>query len=157
MGSTRCGPGYLWREREHGHRHTYNTCFASSIGICPVYISLLPFWQPRRAPARRLDKAYCLRTASGLTQTRQRPRDSKRISRPFPASFLAITSMSGSSRIPSSSPACTSRSLAPSAHIMIMAKKYMEMARRARNCLHGFGIHSATIQPEVCCDQNQTH
>ncbi|KAI3572276.1 cation efflux protein [Fusarium oxysporum f. sp. albedinis] len=32
-------------------------------------------------------------------------------------------------------------------------EKYMELARRARMCLHGFGIHSATIQPEFCFDQ----
>jgi zinc transporter 1 len=29
-------------------------------------------------------------------------------------------------------------------------EKYMQLARRARKCLHGFGIHSATIQPEFC-------
>lgn len=27
-------------------------------------------------------------------------------------------------------------------------EKYMELARRARHCLHAYGIHSATIQPE---------
>lgn len=32
-------------------------------------------------------------------------------------------------------------------------EKYMELARRARKCLHAYGIHSATIQPEFCLDQ----
>lgn len=36
-------------------------------------------------------------------------------------------------------------------------EKYMELARRARKCLHGFGIHSATIQPEFCLDQKHQH
>lgn len=36
-------------------------------------------------------------------------------------------------------------------------EKYMELARRARKCLHGFGIHSATIQPEFCLDQKHSH
>ncbi|KAF7561843.1 hypothetical protein G7046_g2293 [Stylonectria norvegica] len=36
-------------------------------------------------------------------------------------------------------------------------EKYMELARRARKCLHGFGIHSATIQPEFCLDQEHQH
>ncbi|KAH7114608.1 cation efflux protein [Dactylonectria macrodidyma] len=36
-------------------------------------------------------------------------------------------------------------------------EKYMELARRARMCLHGFGIHSATIQPEFCLDQRHLH
>lgn len=36
-------------------------------------------------------------------------------------------------------------------------EKYMELARRARKCLHGFGIHSATIQPEFCLDQERPH
>lgn len=31
-------------------------------------------------------------------------------------------------------------------------EKYMQLARRARKCLHGFGIHSATIQPEFFFD-----
>ena len=30
--------------------------------------------------------------------------------------------------------------------------KYMQLARRVRNCLHEHGIHSATIQPEFCGD-----
>lgn len=33
-------------------------------------------------------------------------------------------------------------------------EKYMELAKRARKCLHGFGIHSATIQPEFCLGNN---
>lgn len=31
-------------------------------------------------------------------------------------------------------------------------EKYMQLARRARSCLHEYGIHSATIQPEFCTD-----
>lgn len=34
-------------------------------------------------------------------------------------------------------------------------EKYMQLARRARKCLHGFGIHSATIQPEFCLDKKK--
>lgn len=36
-------------------------------------------------------------------------------------------------------------------------EKYMELARRARKCLHAYGIHSATIQPEFCLDQKHLH
>lgn len=36
-------------------------------------------------------------------------------------------------------------------------EKYMQLARRARKCLHGFGIHSATIQPEFCFDKKHQH
>ena len=36
-------------------------------------------------------------------------------------------------------------------------EKYMQLAKRARKCLHGYGIHSATIQPEFCLDQEQRH
>jgi len=36
-------------------------------------------------------------------------------------------------------------------------EKYMQLARRARKCLHGFGIHSATIQPEFCLDTEHQH
>ena len=32
--------------------------------------------------------------------------------------------------------------------------RYMELAKRARICLHAYGIHSATIQPEFCPTQN---
>lgn len=35
--------------------------------------------------------------------------------------------------------------------------KYMQLAKRARKCLHGYGIHSATIQPEFCLDQAHQH
>ncbi|KAI0173577.1 cation efflux protein [Hypoxylon sp. FL1284] len=37
------------------------------------------------------------------------------------------------------------------------AEKYMELAKRARKCLHAYGIHSATIQPEFCLDQDCNH
>lgn len=36
-------------------------------------------------------------------------------------------------------------------------EKYMQLAKRARKCLHGYGIHSATIQPEFCLDQEHRH
>ncbi|PHH67080.1 hypothetical protein CDD81_4475 [Ophiocordyceps australis] len=36
-------------------------------------------------------------------------------------------------------------------------EKYMQLAKRARKCLHGYGIHSATIQPEFCLDKNHRH
>lgn len=35
--------------------------------------------------------------------------------------------------------------------------KYMELARAARGCLHAYGIHSATIQPEFCVDKFHDH
>lgn len=35
--------------------------------------------------------------------------------------------------------------------------RYMELARAARQCLHAYGIHSATIQPEFCLDQSHDH
>jgi zinc transporter 1 len=31
--------------------------------------------------------------------------------------------------------------------------RYMELAKAARSCLHAYGIHSATIQPEFCVDR----
>jgi zinc transporter 1 len=31
-------------------------------------------------------------------------------------------------------------------------EKYMELSKMARKCLHAYGIHSATIQPEFCVD-----
>ena len=34
-------------------------------------------------------------------------------------------------------------------------EKYMQLAKRARRCLHAYGIHSATIQPEFCPDKDQ--
>ncbi|KAK4064618.1 hypothetical protein Trihar35433_8135 [Trichoderma harzianum] len=36
-------------------------------------------------------------------------------------------------------------------------EKYMQLARQARKCLHGHGIHSATIQPEFCLDDSHQH
>ncbi|KAF6805283.1 zinc cadmium resistance protein [Colletotrichum sojae] len=33
-------------------------------------------------------------------------------------------------------------------------EKYMELSKRARKCLHAYGIHSATIQPEFCGDED---
>ncbi|KAL2063452.1 hypothetical protein VTL71DRAFT_5257 [Oculimacula yallundae] len=36
-------------------------------------------------------------------------------------------------------------------------EKYMELARNVRKCLHAYGIHSATIQPEFCLDKAHDH
>lgn len=36
-------------------------------------------------------------------------------------------------------------------------EKYMVLAKRVRKCLHGHGIHSATIQPEFCLDESHGH
>ncbi|KAI1259499.1 cation efflux protein [Xylariaceae sp. FL1019] len=36
-------------------------------------------------------------------------------------------------------------------------ERYMKLAKLARRCLHAHGIHSATIQPEFCLDQNCSH
>ncbi|KAI5859659.1 cation efflux protein [Durotheca rogersii] len=36
-------------------------------------------------------------------------------------------------------------------------EKYMTLAKQARKCLHAYGIHSATIQPEFCLDQDCSH
>ncbi|KAI1326951.1 cation efflux protein [Xylariaceae sp. FL0255] len=36
-------------------------------------------------------------------------------------------------------------------------EKYMKLAKQARKCLHAYGIHSATIQPEFCLDSNCSH
>ncbi|GAP88702.1 putative zinc cadmium resistance protein [Rosellinia necatrix] len=36
-------------------------------------------------------------------------------------------------------------------------EKYMKLAKQARKCLHAYGIHSATIQPEFCLDQSCSH
>ncbi|KAJ1327758.1 solute carrier family 30 (zinc transporter) member 1 [Microdochium nivale] len=36
-------------------------------------------------------------------------------------------------------------------------EKYMKLARQARKCLHAYGIHSATIQPEFCIDESCKH
>lgn len=35
--------------------------------------------------------------------------------------------------------------------------KYMELSKMARKCLHAYGIHSATIQPEFCLDAAHAH
>ena len=35
--------------------------------------------------------------------------------------------------------------------------RYMQLARAIRQCLHGFGIHSSTIQPEFCLDSEHRH
>lgn len=35
--------------------------------------------------------------------------------------------------------------------------KYMALARAARACLHAYGIHSATLQPEFCLDKDHDH
>ncbi|KAK1984945.1 cation efflux protein [Colletotrichum cereale] len=36
-------------------------------------------------------------------------------------------------------------------------EKYMELAKRARKCLHAYGIHAATIQPEFRADDEHHH
>lgn len=35
--------------------------------------------------------------------------------------------------------------------------RYMELARAIRKCLHEYGIHSSTIQPEFCLDPDHDH
>lgn len=35
--------------------------------------------------------------------------------------------------------------------------RYMSLAREIRQCLHEYGIHSSTIQPEFCLDENHDH
>jgi zinc transporter 1 len=35
--------------------------------------------------------------------------------------------------------------------------RYMELARQVRECLHEYGIHSSTIQPEFCLDETHDH
>ena len=35
--------------------------------------------------------------------------------------------------------------------------RYMELARAVQDCLHGYGIHSSTIQPEFCLDPERFH
>jgi solute carrier family 30 (zinc transporter), member 1 len=37
------------------------------------------------------------------------------------------------------------------------SERYMEVAKQARECLHAYGIHSATIQPEFCLDKARSH
>ena len=36
-------------------------------------------------------------------------------------------------------------------------ERYMKLAKQARKCLHAYGIHSATIQPEFCVDDSCHH
>ncbi|PSR80395.1 cation efflux protein [Coniella lustricola] len=36
-------------------------------------------------------------------------------------------------------------------------EKYMVLSKRVRRCLHAYGIHSATIQPEFCLDDTHGH
>ncbi|RYP79302.1 hypothetical protein DL770_006707 [Monosporascus sp. CRB-9-2] len=36
-------------------------------------------------------------------------------------------------------------------------ERYMKLAKQARKCLHAYGIHSATIQPEFCVDESCNH
>ncbi|QSZ37458.1 hypothetical protein DSL72_008556 [Monilinia vaccinii-corymbosi] len=36
-------------------------------------------------------------------------------------------------------------------------EKYMQLAKEIRECLHGHGIHSATLQPEFCLDKDHDH
>lgn len=35
--------------------------------------------------------------------------------------------------------------------------RYMELARAIRDCLHEYGVHSSTIQPEFCLDPGHDH
>ena len=35
--------------------------------------------------------------------------------------------------------------------------RYMQLARQIRRCLHEYGIHSSTIQPEFCLDSGHRH
>ncbi|CAN8101479.1 unnamed protein product [Discula destructiva] len=35
--------------------------------------------------------------------------------------------------------------------------KYMQLSKSVRKCLHAYGIHSATIQPEFCLDESHGH
>jgi zinc transporter 1 len=37
------------------------------------------------------------------------------------------------------------------------SERYMDLAKQARTCLHAYGIHSATIQPEFCLDKDHDH
>ncbi|OIW25509.1 hypothetical protein CONLIGDRAFT_672542 [Coniochaeta ligniaria NRRL 30616] len=38
-----------------------------------------------------------------------------------------------------------------------VAGRYMTLAKAVRECLHGYGIHSATIQPEFCLNDEHDH
>ena len=35
--------------------------------------------------------------------------------------------------------------------------RYMQLAKQVRKCLHGYGIHSSTIQPEFCLNTDHAH
>jgi zinc transporter 1 len=37
------------------------------------------------------------------------------------------------------------------------SQRYMQLARQIRKCLHEYGIHSSTIQPEFCCESIHGH
>lgn len=37
------------------------------------------------------------------------------------------------------------------------AERYMQVSKAVRKCLHAYGIHSATIQPEFCLDSEHNH
>lgn len=37
------------------------------------------------------------------------------------------------------------------------SKRYMQLARAVRKCLHAYGIHNSTIQPEFCLDERHRH
>lgn len=37
------------------------------------------------------------------------------------------------------------------------SQRYMQIARQIRECLHQYGIHSSTIQPEFCCERVHGH
>jgi len=37
------------------------------------------------------------------------------------------------------------------------SQRYMAIARQIRECLHAYGIHSSTIQPEFCCESAHRH
>lgn len=37
------------------------------------------------------------------------------------------------------------------------SQRYMQLARQIRKCLHDYGIHSSTIQPEFCCEATHGH
>jgi solute carrier family 30 (zinc transporter), member 1 len=37
------------------------------------------------------------------------------------------------------------------------SERYMEVAKEVRECLHAYGIHSATIQPEFCLDKSRKY
>ena len=39
----------------------------------------------------------------------------------------------------------------------VAGEKYMDLAKAIRSCLHAYGIHSATIQPEFCLDKDHNH